>query len=206
MTVHVDHVVVGLDDSEGGRAALRFALRDAVRRGACVEVVTAFRVPEHRPGHTGRPARPAGRTTASVRTLAAATVEEALAELDPSAFPPPVTVLAVGGDAGEVLVHIARNADLLVVGSRGRGRIAGAVLGSVGLHCVLHAPCPVTVVHPAAPVAAAPDRRTSGTSGRPRWGRRSGPRPLGRGRDGVADPRPHPRGDRCSRSCSRDWA
>ena len=160
MARHVDRIVVGLDDSPGGRAALRFALQDAVRRGARVDVVAAFRGPEHRPSFDGRPPVPpsersTAELTASVRALASERVDEALAELGSSVVPPPVTVLAVGGHAGEVLVHTARTADLLVVGSRGRGRVAGAVLGSVSLHCVLHATCPVTVVHPAAVEAEA---------------------------------------------------
>ena len=159
MARHVDRIVVGLDDSPGGRAALRFALQDAVRRGAHLDVVAAFRVPEYRPTVDGRPVllseQPTAELTASVRALASGMVDEALTELGPSVVPPPVTVLAVGGQAGEVLVHTARTADLLVVGSRGRGRVAGAVLGSVSLHCVLHATCPVTVVHPAAVKAEA---------------------------------------------------
>jgi nucleotide-binding universal stress UspA family protein len=43
-------------------------------------------------------------------------------------------------------VDQSRDADLLVVGHRGRGGFGSAVLGSVGLQCVLHATVPVTVV------------------------------------------------------------
>jgi nucleotide-binding universal stress UspA family protein len=59
-----------------------------------------------------------------------------------------VTVEVKTGNAGEVLVDASAGADTLVVGHRGRGAVASAVLGSVGLHCVLHARCPVTVVRP----------------------------------------------------------
>jgi nucleotide-binding universal stress UspA family protein len=61
----------------------------------------------------------------------------------------PVTVEAVIGAPGRVLVEAAAGADELVLGHRGRGALGSALLGSVGLHCVLYAPCPVTVVRPA---------------------------------------------------------
>ncbi len=54
----------------------------------------------------------------------------------------------VGGTPGHALVGQSREADLLAVGHRGRGGFQSAVLGSVGLQCVLHATVPVTVVRP----------------------------------------------------------
>ncbi|MBW0092640.1 universal stress protein [Pseudonocardia sp. KRD-184] len=162
-------VVVGVDDSAGGRAALRFALQDAARRGARVDVVAAFRMPDPNVWGpegaviAGRVEQTPAQVHGAVRTRTQEIVDEALAEPAVAeravAGPPPVTVLAVAGSAGEVLVHAAHTADLLVVGSRGHGAVRSAVLGSVGLHCVLHAPCPVTVVRPAhdrEPVAARP--------------------------------------------------
>ncbi|WP_317620853.1 universal stress protein [Streptomyces sp. CBMA123] len=50
------------------------------------------------------------------------------------------------GGAAACLLDAARGAELLVVGSRGHGGFTGALLGSVGQHCVQHAPCPVVVV------------------------------------------------------------
>jgi len=52
----------------------------------------------------------------------------------------------VEGQAGQVLVAAAEGADLLVVGSRGHGGLAEALLGSVGQYCVHHAPCPVVIM------------------------------------------------------------
>jgi nucleotide-binding universal stress UspA family protein len=51
-----------------------------------------------------------------------------------------------GTPASAVLVAESERADLLVVGHRGHGGVTGVVLGSVALHCVSHAHCPVTVV------------------------------------------------------------
>jgi nucleotide-binding universal stress UspA family protein len=48
------------------------------------------------------------------------------------------------GPPAEVLVDAARDADLLVVGSRGLG-LTELLLGSVSQHCVQHAPCPVVI-------------------------------------------------------------
>ena len=51
----------------------------------------------------------------------------------------------VEGQAGPVLVEVAEGADLLVVGNRGHGGLAEALLGSVGQYCVRQAPCPVVI-------------------------------------------------------------
>ncbi len=52
----------------------------------------------------------------------------------------------VQGNPAQVLIDAAEGADLLVVGSRGHGGFTGALLGSVGTHCVHHARCPVVVI------------------------------------------------------------
>jgi nucleotide-binding universal stress UspA family protein len=52
----------------------------------------------------------------------------------------------LGGNAAEVLLDAAHGADLLVLGNRGHGGFAEALLGSVGQHCVQHADCPVVIV------------------------------------------------------------
>jgi nucleotide-binding universal stress UspA family protein len=62
--------------------------------------------------------------------------------------PSTVEFRTLRGQPGPVLVEQAAAADLLVVASRGHGELRGTVFGSVALHCVVHAPCPVLVVRP----------------------------------------------------------
>jgi nucleotide-binding universal stress UspA family protein len=61
-------------------------------------------------------------------------------------WPVAVHPLAVAGSPAEVLVDIARDAELLVVGSRGRGAFTGLLLGSTSQRCAERSPCPVVVV------------------------------------------------------------
>ncbi|SNS42419.1 Nucleotide-binding universal stress protein, UspA family [Geodermatophilus pulveris] len=138
-------VVVGVDGSSGARAALRFALEDAARRGVPLEVVAAYRPPEEwLDFYVVRDVDvdPIERTA---RERAQALLDEVL----PAVPRPPaeVAVRAVLGTAADVLVRESAGADLLVVGSRGHGGFSSVLLGSVGLQCVLHATCAVTVVH-----------------------------------------------------------
>jgi nucleotide-binding universal stress UspA family protein len=51
----------------------------------------------------------------------------------------------IEGSPGPALVDACRDADLLVVGSRGHGEFMDILLGSVGMHCATHAHCPVLV-------------------------------------------------------------
>lgn len=57
-----------------------------------------------------------------------------------------VQTQVIEGHAAPVLIAAARDAQLLVVGSRGHGAFAGMLLGSVSEHCTSHSPCPVVVV------------------------------------------------------------
>jgi nucleotide-binding universal stress UspA family protein len=50
------------------------------------------------------------------------------------------------GDPIEALVAAAEDADLLVLGTRGRSQFAGLLLGSVSQACAAHASCPVVLV------------------------------------------------------------
>jgi nucleotide-binding universal stress UspA family protein len=139
-------IVVGVDGSETGREGLRFALAEADLRGARVRVVNAWEVPPliAAPG-TGLP--PVYDLLSTDLGVAAERVIDS--DLERVGGPGDVDVerLRVQGGAARVLLEQAREADLLVVGSRGHGALAGMLLGSVSQACLHHAVCPVAAVH-----------------------------------------------------------
>src|ERR687887_407900 len=94
-------IVVGVDGSDPGRSALRWAIEEAKARKA------------------------------------AAVAHEA-AGLD-------VEGRLVEGNAADALADAGREADLLVVGTKGHGALAGALLGSVSQHLAHHPPCPLVL-------------------------------------------------------------
>jgi nucleotide-binding universal stress UspA family protein len=142
-------VVCGIDGSPGSRYALQEAIRSAVRRGARVQAVAVYEPPEMWAamswGALGDLPVPDAATLHQEGLKVAQGVVDEVTTAMTGALPE-ITVEARPGRAAEELVDVARSADELVVGHRGRGAIGSVVLGSVGLSCVLHAPCPVTVV------------------------------------------------------------
>ena len=120
-------IVVGVDGSEAGTAALAWALAQAARCGCALDVVVVAERED--PG-----------TRAEVEAAGAACPEV------------PVRYVHATGTPGPVLVRAADKAALLVVGSHGHGRLAAALLGSVSAYCIGHAACPVVVVPDPGPV------------------------------------------------------
>ncbi|GAB3326475.1 universal stress protein [Geodermatophilus aquaeductus] len=147
-------VVVGVDGSPGARAALAWALAAAARAGASLEVVSAFPVDSYWTDPYLLDSRRLDAIRADTEERAGGLVAEVRHDPAVTALPGaadvPADVVVVAGAPPEHLVDRAEGADLLVVGSRGRGGVRSTVLGSVALHCVTHAPCPVVVVHPGA--------------------------------------------------------
>ncbi|WP_051581529.1 universal stress protein [Pseudonocardia acaciae] len=140
------HIVVGVDGSDPSLVALRYALSEATRRDARLTVVTAYDPPEYWSVAYGATMPVTSREIEnSVRVRTQRILDDELAAI-PS--PPAVELIVTGGSASVALIDAAREADLLVVGHRGRGGVRSVVLGSVGLQCVLNAPCAVTVVRP----------------------------------------------------------
>jgi nucleotide-binding universal stress UspA family protein len=128
-----------VDGSVGSRVALSWALEEAALRGWPLHVVHAWHYPS---------------TIGPYVALAAAEVAEGARQVLEEAIriarreaSIEVSGDLVQGSAPKVLTDLAQGADLLVVGSRGRGGFTGLVLGSVGQHCAAHARCPTVIVH-----------------------------------------------------------
>lgn len=137
-------VVVGIDDSEPARDALRRAADIAKARGWRLTVIHTW--------HITYPTVPYAIVppdfTSALRDAAEATMHQVVEDaLGPH---PDVEVNQVltEGPAAAVLVEASEDADLLVVGSRGRGGFASLTLGSVSSACVHHAHCAVLVLRP----------------------------------------------------------
>ena len=144
--------MVGVDDSTGASRALGWAVHEAALHGWAVHAVLAWELPstgalglDPMPFDVGALAEGAAATVAKV-------VAPFVAEADRLGVP--LAAEAVQGQPRHVLLDLARDADLLVVGSRGRGGFVGLLLGSVSAYCAKHAPGPVAVI-PAPQEAAA---------------------------------------------------
>ncbi|MEH0828584.1 MULTISPECIES: universal stress protein [Micromonospora] len=132
-------VVVGSDGSESALRALGFAVERAAQRDVPLRVLRAWEPPGDR---WVPPDFDPEQVAASERAAAEA-------ELAPwrESFPDvPVEIEAVPGSASALLVEASRSAQLVVVGSRGRGGLRGMLLGSVSQQLIQHSHCPVAVV------------------------------------------------------------
>ena len=151
----VGRVVVGVDDSPGGRAALRFAAEESARRGAELHVICAWSMPG---GHLGHAAVPGPLRDAVYEDTQSVLDRLAGEVLEKESRVP--CVLAVGEPPpARALIEASRNADVVVVGSRGHGGFSGLLLGSVSAQVVHHAHCPVIVVRGAQERTEQPSHR-----------------------------------------------
>jgi nucleotide-binding universal stress UspA family protein len=142
-------VVVGVDGSLEARAALEFAMQEAARRQARLRVVVAAAaMPEYWPIAYGIGDLPDPEEVIAETDRAARQTVDEVVSAHPEFTEVRFDIKAVAGAPGPVLVAASAGADLLVLGHRGRGALRSTLLGSVGLHCVLHASCPVTIVRP----------------------------------------------------------
>lgn len=156
-------IVVGVDGSESSRQALLWAAREAALRDAHLEVIHTY---EHKPSWTAYRAEgtmsPADvarlraemeAATVQMAAHAQGVLDKMLADLASE----PIGGYTVEGRAiesshpAETLTQRSRDADMLVVGSRGRGSFRSLMLGSVSQQCAHHADCPVVIIRSARP-------------------------------------------------------
>jgi nucleotide-binding universal stress UspA family protein len=142
----IERIVVGVDGSDSSRKALEWAYNEAAQHGASLNVVTTW----HPPALPMTPpygSIPPEDYEGQPRREALDLLERFTSELVPK--DPAVDVrtsVEEGKNPAKVLIERSKEADLLVVGSRGHGGFVGMLLGSVSQHLVAHAECPVLVV------------------------------------------------------------
>jgi nucleotide-binding universal stress UspA family protein len=132
-------IVVGIDGSPSSLDALNWAVRQAELTGATLEALTSWEWPIN----YGAVYLPDGYDPAAEARKVLDEAVEAIREGHPAVTIRPVIV---EGHPAMSLLEASRDADLLVVGSRGHGQFSGMLLGSVSQHCSHHAPCPILIV------------------------------------------------------------
>ena len=143
-------IVVGVDNSQQAEEALRFALEEAKLRHAKLRVVHAWQYGTiggvGTTGIEGFYTPVVGADARDVREAAEKALEEILREPLADSGAVEIERRVVEGPPAGVLVDQSRDADLIVVGSRGHGGFAELLLGSVSHQVSHHAACPVVIV------------------------------------------------------------
>jgi nucleotide-binding universal stress UspA family protein len=148
-------IVVGVDGSEGSRRALLWAADEAARRGSTLDVVHTYEL------------EPTWASYAYDETMSPEVWEKVRADIEASTRQAAVHAQALvehmvrdldgvevesstieSRHAAQALVERSRDAEMLVVGSRGRGGFRSLLLGSVSQQCAHHAECPVVIIRP----------------------------------------------------------
>lgn len=137
-------IVVGIDGSDSSRAALDWAHDEAARWNAALDVVHAWSYP-YAYGVDGAIAVPPQALADEATRLAN---DEVAALRTRKGAAVPVTIVVEEGGAAHCLIDRAKDADMVVVGSRGHGGFVSLLVGSTADQVVHHAPCPVVVVRP----------------------------------------------------------
>ena len=136
-------IIVGVDGSGYSDRALDWAAREAALRQVPLTVLTVCQVAV---GYSGSaiylPADEA--PTERARGLAQERTDKVIDGLDTA--PPRVTVRSVAGIPAQELLNAAKDADMVVVGSRGAGGFTRLLLGAVSTQVAHHAQCPVVVI------------------------------------------------------------
>ncbi len=135
-------IVVGYDGSAGSQLALDWAIETARERGTRLTIVHGVSL-ANTPGF---PAMDLGQVEPLFERSAREVVAEGEAHarkfLETTEI---ATQYWLGSPAGQI-IEASKDADLVVVGSRGRGRLLGGLLGSTSYAVAAHAHCPVVIV------------------------------------------------------------
>jgi nucleotide-binding universal stress UspA family protein len=129
-------IVCGVDGSEAGQRALDWAVDEAERRGCRLRAVTVW----------SWDAGTATISPAEARSRAVELQNRALATVVSRGLELAVERRIAEGRPSEQVCAAAEDADLIVLGSHGRGAVHGALVGSTSQHVIRHAPCPVVVL------------------------------------------------------------
>jgi nucleotide-binding universal stress UspA family protein len=148
-------IVVGVDGSPSALSALRWAIAQARLTGAAVDAVIAWHYPAVAAAGGYGLAPAAIEPDYDFREIAEKTLADAISQVATPGNAVPVHARAVEGRPAQVLLAASARSVLLVVGSRGHGGFAEALLGSVSQHCVQHAACPVVIIRGPGPSAEA---------------------------------------------------
>jgi nucleotide-binding universal stress UspA family protein len=143
----MQRIVVGVDGSEHSRHALDWAIAEARLREASVEVVNAWDVP-FAVGFGFAPVSPSAYEGKAYEDAAVSLLDEMIAGAHHDDLEGRIEKIAVRGSAAWALLEVAKGAEMIVVGSRGRGGFTGLLLGSVSTQVAQHAQCPVVIVPP----------------------------------------------------------
>ena len=141
----IKQIVVGVDGSDSSRTALQWAYDEAAYHGASLTVVSIWHPPAL-PMSPPYGAMPPEGYESQPEKDARDLLERLTGELEPRTPEVDVRISISKGSPAKVLIDMSQAADLVVVGSHGRGGFAGMLLGSVSQHVVAHAACPVVVL------------------------------------------------------------
>lgn len=136
-----NRIVVGLDGSECSKAALKWAAEEARRHGAELFAISAWTPPPVAYPFGGFPAGVEQQPAENARAVLEQILRDELGE-DPG-----ITVHSdvIEGNPSKVLIDLSKDADVVVIGTRGHGGFTGMLLGSVSQHVTAHAACTVVV-------------------------------------------------------------
>jgi nucleotide-binding universal stress UspA family protein len=139
-------IVVGVDGSGHSQRALEWAMKEAAIRHVPLTVLTVHEaIRGYYSSAAVYPDDPD--RTEEARTAAQAETDKVLAGLD-GPHPDSVMVKAVHGFPVDELINAGKDADILVLGSRGAGGFTRLMMGSVAAQVAQHAYCPVLIVPP----------------------------------------------------------